>query len=255
MQEQAEGAIDLPNDEPAIVKYMLQYMYTSEYELDPGADSEDSDHFQVYLDWSQDGLTREVRRRLQDGIFYLNHEGMAKLVALVNRKYPDKRVRIHLRHFVISHADDWGQPNQVKRLWLHSSEIGPEFADELLAIIEDPKSKEGDMFHDDPPDDGLLAHAKVYIIADKYDIHGLREFALHKLQKDIVDVPFDAEVKIKTIHHLMDNTTDRDEAIRTLIAEELCGDMDWFGMRTRVQGILDRYPQLRDFCLRYQFQG
>jgi hypothetical protein len=83
--------VDLPEDEPEIVDYMLKFMYGCDYQT---PDPPEADKLCVDFDWVEchDGLSRIIRRKMMEGISSLNAEGMKRLVDFVKAEFPNLEV-------------------------------------------------------------------------------------------------------------------------------------------------------------------
>lgn len=70
--------------------------------------------------------------------------------------------------------------------------------------------------HNDPAD--LLLHAKMYEIADKYDISGLKMLAREKFRRSCVQY-WDNEVFVPAFEYALSTTPDEDQGLRETLIE------------------------------------
>jgi hypothetical protein len=115
-QQKANGAdtLELPQDvcDPEILDHVLQYLYTSDYKIEktpPKTPLVSSMLPRVHFRWRRnnphaDGLKRNVRRQIAEGMQRINQETMAKLVRVVQALFPHlqvcgfeylRRVKVH----------------------------------------------------------------------------------------------------------------------------------------------------------------
>ncbi|KAF2676506.1 hypothetical protein K458DRAFT_351773 [Lentithecium fluviatile CBS 122367] len=235
-KEKDESTIDLPEDDPEIIRLMLDFLYTLDYDAHDDSDTDDRHSVSLWFAWSEsDSLTRSERRKLQEGLFQMNDEGMQKAILATNVTFPN--LKESGRRF----------------LHVHSSEIQSAYINTISSILEDTTSTSGEKFYAQDYEDSAPIHAKLYYIGDKYHIPGLQKLALTRLKKDIENRSLDDSVVTKSLHILMDNTPEEDEKARMLVAQYLHRDMHRFGIRARNQGFFQKYPDMYEHCLRHQF--
>jgi hypothetical protein len=93
----------LPEEDPETVKRILEFLYTHTYSTGDGdQDSDDepgTDKMGVWFVWDEDRLSRNQRRKLQEGLYEINEEAMQDLLRLLQTFYPSIEVPpTELRH-------------------------------------------------------------------------------------------------------------------------------------------------------------
>jgi hypothetical protein len=145
------------------------------------------------------------------------------------------------------------QPDSENDLNINSIMITRRIFEEVMKLYNIPNSKEGNPQYKLTEIDVVMMHAKLYCAGDKYDIAGLQEIAMiglsEKLPCEILEAYFHGII----IPYLMVNTPSSDHSLRMFIAEQIYNDMDRFGIRPCVREILDHFPELNDYCIRYEF--
>jgi hypothetical protein len=92
-QEQSESIIRLPEDDPEIIRLMLDFLYTLDYDAHDDSDTEEAHSASLWFAWAErDSLSRSDRRKLQEGLFRMNGDAMSKAILVTNEKYPDVKV-------------------------------------------------------------------------------------------------------------------------------------------------------------------
>jgi len=135
-----------------------------------------------------------------------------------------------------------------------SSKITTEVFNQIIQLYNLPKSKEGKPYYQTPDPDPTMIHAKMYAAGDKYDIARLQEIAMTSLKECLDGREVEADPEGLAIQYLMANTPSSDRSVRKFIAKQIYQDMDWFGIRPCVREILHDFPELNDYCIRYQFK-
>jgi hypothetical protein len=183
---------------------------------------------------------------------------MIQLVDLVKQTFPDLEVR-YRQYIARAFYYRRRQRNKNGGFTVYSKSLEIPVAEKFANLLEQSElttevaqtAVSAEPFYDDTFDNGLLIHANLYCIADKYDISGLQELAWSKFEAALPgEYTLEFKIAREAIRFLMDNTPERDTKVRLFIAWLLCGDMDNFGRRQFVGGFLDQYPELKDYCLR-----
>ncbi|KAF2656477.1 hypothetical protein K491DRAFT_596844, partial [Lophiostoma macrostomum CBS 122681] len=197
-KEAAQSKVDLPEDDPEIVGYMLQFVYTCDYNgsYNTPQDFEDSARA-IIFDWDEhhDDLSRILRREMMEGIGKLNEKGMARAAELT----------------------------------------------------------EGEKFYLCEGSTQLMTHAKLYCMGDKYQVRGLQDAALEKLEYHFHDHLFELRNTYEVIQLLLHNTPESDQTIRDFIVQKVRSDMSTFGVRPDVQSLLDETPGLAAMIIRAEY--
>ncbi|KAF2676505.1 hypothetical protein K458DRAFT_396942 [Lentithecium fluviatile CBS 122367] len=163
---------------------------------------------------------------------------------------------VHLRfYWDLSHDDLTPNPNatEAQHAWIKSPDISPAFANGLLEILEAPASRTGIPFlrASDTAHLNLLLHAKVSIMAKKYEIQGLRALALHKLVRGCTGSVTTAHAALQ---YLMTHSPATNQEVREIIAKEVFWHVDTYGWNEEIVKILEEYPVLYKYTLRTAFE-
>ncbi|KAF2656476.1 hypothetical protein K491DRAFT_596932 [Lophiostoma macrostomum CBS 122681] len=190
-KEAEENSIDLVDDEPQMVKLMVQYLYELEYTL-PG-------HLTAPSRISQDPIIS----------------------------------------FKVTPTS-----NKAEEAWEEAFAIGiagldKEAMDEACTRIVDKRLN-------------LLTHAKMYILADKYQILGLKKLSLQKFNQH-PSFCFGNEDFEQAARLVYENTLDTDLELRQIIANLAHRDLKNRGITGDIQAFLNSVPELAVCILAKQF--
>lgn len=241
LQDKEDEVVDLPEDDPEVVERMLNYIYTNEYNLVRGSCKK---HFcegpHISFQWEQygDGANRAERLKVHNALKRMSYRVLKNFLdtwfshSVLHNQRSDC-IFLDSRYIVGSHS----RPTKVKAF--HDAAINPSNdANDLL--LYDNRNIGLSLFN--------TTNAEMYLMADKYDIPGLRDLAYDKLDSSI-GVP----VQPSLVQFLMENTPDTDKKIRHLLGEKIHMDMDLFGVRDEIQEILDYYPELGKYAFDVAF--
>jgi hypothetical protein len=186
-QESEEGQIDLPEDEPAIVKLLIQYLYEGEYDPKlPDNDCMDDVHEIVYTGHRNSSYHYKFPHSCKTSP---NSRCTTPYVCAHHRCdidpcYPGKCV-----DFVCKHCC----PNAVL-----------------------PPAQGGAT--------QLLLHAKMYEISDKYDVIGLKELAREKFLRATAKF-WDDENFAPTAYYAFTTTPEQDQGLRDIVSNIISAHM------------------------------
>jgi len=147
LQESEESNIDLPDDEPAIVKLLVQYLYTGNYDVPEYG--------------------------------YTCSENCSESICL---------------HHEFGH--------QCRN------------ACKIFACVD------GCPNNDNSSVDDLLVHAKMYEIADKYNITGLKELSSKKFSAGC-KLHWNSDIFAKAAHYALSTTVDEDKGLRDVVSDTI----------------------------------
>lgn len=188
-QESEESKVDLPEDEPATIKLLLQYMYEGEYEPK-----------------LPDGLS--TKQNWREG-----HGDPAKRFTVVGTKMTPY-------HYRFPHTCIGTCPNQYQVCQHHECRQSTcrEHCVDFVCKICCPHASAGVAL---PPADGdatqLLLHTQMYEIADKYDVSGLKEMAREKFLRACFEY-WDDEHFAPAAHYAFSTTPEDDFGLREIIS-------------------------------------
>jgi hypothetical protein len=188
LQESEDGKIDLPEDEPAVVKLLMQYLYEGEYEpLLPDTESSGT---------------------------------IGKAVAKATAPRPDKAP--NGRYY------NYGFPHTCVK---HYAQTCPHHncADMRNYWIEDWNCDACNPLTPPVPSlngtsDQLLTHAKMYEIADKYDVMGLKDLVKAKFTRACQNF-WDDPAFAKAAYHAFSTTPGHDKGLRDIISKTIADHM------------------------------
>jgi hypothetical protein len=112
------------------------------------------------------------------------------------------------------------------------------------ALDEKPPAKEPN----------LVLHTKVYALADKYLIDGLKAVALEKFRED-VKTSWSTEEFLKAIEVAYTSTLDRTVGMRHVIVSTICDNEHWLLNRDSVKQCLRDTPDLAYDVLMHRHQN
>ncbi|KAF2846094.1 hypothetical protein T440DRAFT_511103 [Plenodomus tracheiphilus IPT5] len=198
-KESQSGTIELPEDEPAVVKLLVQYLYEGEYEpLLPANDRAGTMHAAI----------AKPRRPTVDDKGNVYNYGFPHYCGLLGRK---------------CHAPNLCPHHTCKMEYLNG--YGCNFRCQAFICAEcnnppqpPPPSLNG-------TSDQLLTHAKMYEIADKYDIVGLKDLVKEKFSRSCKHFWNDEEFAVAA-HYAYSTTPDEDKGLRDIVSTTISSHME-----------------------------
>jgi hypothetical protein len=197
-KEAESGVINLPEDEPEIVKLLIQYLYEGEYEpLLP--DSESS----IAPPPVKIGAPRPIRS--PDGDIY-------------SYNFPHT-CRGNAHSYICPHHTcivSTGSPYRI-----HSCtkrDFNNFNCEECKPTTPPLPSLNGKA-------DQLLLHAKMYEYADKYDVSGLKDLAIEKFSRSCKHFWNKDEFSVAA-HHVFSTTVDKDKGLRDIVSATISAHME-----------------------------
>ncbi|KAH7091651.1 hypothetical protein FB567DRAFT_546358 [Paraphoma chrysanthemicola] len=184
-KEAAEGIIELPDDDPEIVEHMLQYMYERDYRL-PSEDVHGPHWIRPLYSTSVD----------LDRLHWDLENLMWRCSTPVIQMLLDRE------------RDPLKQVNQPQS---NSSEY-------IAALMSLAQSYSLPLGTED-----LSIHAKLYAIADKFFVKGLKDAAREKFEKSIRDT-FASKHFYDAVDIVFSTTPDHDAGLRDLLAERIMAE-------------------------------
>jgi hypothetical protein len=206
-QEAADAKVDLPEDDPAIVTLLIQYIYEAEYE--PML----VDSRKAFVTLVPAETTPVVRVNKQRGYHYTfphSCDGPCDNARVCHHHNCNSTCGHDCSNFVCTLCCTWwGKPAIVK---------GAEHAAELLL------------------------HAKMYEIGDKYDVEGLKELAQEKFSW-ACSVYWDSEYFAPAAHYAFSTTPDEDTGLRDVVGETLFDHINLVD-KPEVEAVLNEFNGL-----------
>jgi hypothetical protein len=95
-------------------------------------------------------------------------------------------------------------------------------------------------------------HARLYVIADKYDVKGLKAAAAEKFEEGIKDMDLGSAL-FKTAEFVYSSTPDGDWRLRDAVVRQFSELFDDFGMPDRADNFLSRLPELAHGILQVKY--
>ncbi|KAH4862491.1 hypothetical protein HBH75_015400 [Parastagonospora nodorum] len=220
-KEAEEAKIDLTEDDPEIVEYMLRFMYERNYRLPsddmPGPHWVD---FNLEILAKDSSITKQKTLRESEVICYEHSSEAMKTLREefpgLLEKYQGKVLRI-------------GRIVRLFKLKHDVIEIVNGYWDEKSETYRQPSS---------PPagDKDLNIHAKIYALADKYFVKGLKALACEKFE-ECLKASFAARSFYEAIDIVFTTTPDTDTGLRDLAAKRVSEEKQKY--------CLDANPDLR----------
>ncbi|KAK1489114.1 hypothetical protein CTAM01_11263 [Colletotrichum tamarilloi] len=91
----------------------------------------------------------------------------------------------------------------------------------------------------------FLAHAKLYLVANKFSITELKRLCLHKLRQSLLHAPRTDEMlraTTDTIRHVYLNVQSRDDDLRKLLVHFCLTDTQWMMRNNNLDPVLESVP-------------
>ncbi|KAI4659343.1 uncharacterized protein J4E78_005770 [Alternaria triticimaculans] len=192
-QESESGTVDLPKDEPAIVKLLIQYLYEGEYEP-------------LLLDG--ESSLAPASAKVNDTRPKHNHNGLA-----YSYDFPHTcdTNNICSSSFVCPHHTchhtNWSLCCANRK---YTCEMCNRAAPSLPSLNGQA--------------DQLLLHSKIYEYADKYDVIGLKDLAIEKFSRSCKHFWDKDEFSIAA-HHVFSTTVDTDKGLRDIVSATIGAHM------------------------------
>ena len=212
VQETEQGSVDLPEDEPAIVKLMMQYIYEGEYE--PALpDNELGDSTKVPASPApspplRDRMGRRIRPAVSETPQSLPHSCGTYGFACSERE-PCKHhtCGAHCLFTCVSFTCVYGC-----------------FVPTALPAQ-------------------LMVHAKLYEIADKYDVLGLKELVIEKFKRACHSFWNDPSFAAAA-HHVFSTTPEHDKGLRDIVLKTIAEHMAELVKKPEVEALLTEFNGL-----------
>ncbi|KAF1953421.1 hypothetical protein CC80DRAFT_477970 [Byssothecium circinans] len=199
LDETEKNMIELPHDEPAIIKLLIQFLYEGEYDPVVTLNSPPSKNF-------REALTKHLTQlKLMDK----NQEysfAMPHTCALIN---PTSLQSCDSKSVCPHHTCKTCKKN------CHSN--CKNFMCGTCMFVEPTEIPDT---VDGPPEQ-LLIHAKMYEIGDKYGVDGLKGLAQKKF-KIVCEKHWDDDVFAKAAHHAFSTTVEEDQGLREVVRDTIC---------------------------------
>jgi hypothetical protein len=112
-----------------------------------------------------------------------------------------------------------------------------------------PESTQGTPWYIEDDNTGELLHAKLFVIANYYEIKGPCDLGLYRLFADW-NRSFESKEKREAVHFFTQNKTPSDTSMCMAVAQALVADTRRFGVRLGAREIIERYPLLEDYMLK-----
>ncbi|KAF2868252.1 hypothetical protein BDV95DRAFT_161087 [Massariosphaeria phaeospora] len=214
-KEREDGIVDLPEDETEIVKYMIQYMY-------------EQDYYAANADFIS-----PIPLRFR-----------AESVGGPNPNLDQQQLQRYLDQF------DWRSAANRDAIDANphnlSTTVPPDWSTDLFPTgkLEDSISPAGS--------DILAPHAKVYAIADKYNVKCLKQAAVEKF-KTTLDEFFTGIEFYEAVTIVYTTTPHTDIVLRDIVAQRTADEKGRYAMYPLLDHHLQELPDLAYRVLRCQY--
>ncbi|KNG50713.1 hypothetical protein DDE82_003395 [Stemphylium lycopersici] len=216
-KETEQGQVDLPDDEPFIVKLLIQYIYEGEYE----PCLPDDDYSSVVATETKPTSKKKHRN---------SHT--------YNYGFP---------HSCLPYRYSCNDPNVCPH---HTcgSHCGYQCAEFTCATCKpNPPTIQG-------PPDQLITHAKMYEIADKYNVTGLKELVKEKFNRACQNFWDDANFAIAA-HHAFSTTPETDKGLRDVVSKTIAEHMEALVKKPEVETLLTEFNGLAFRLLKMKMEA
>ncbi|KAF2107726.1 hypothetical protein BDV96DRAFT_505827 [Lophiotrema nucula] len=227
-KEGQEQLVNLPKDDETAVGYMIQYMYGLDYDI-PG--STDDLKGRIMVHWGTGAGTQHGECTK-----------CAEYNSRQKRDLDDYLSNIHQR------SDEEAEEfNRMNNRVLVLKPCDPHYAKTLHQIADgfERKRKAGALpttqapkFHHD-----ILTHVRVYIMAEKYIIQGLKDTAMEKIKKIILFAHLTNPIW-EALELIFKETPHNEGKLRWLAAQRIEQELISYGMYTKLQEFLWSTPDL-----------
>jgi len=212
-KETNEASIDLPDDEPAIVKLLIQYIYEAEY----------------------DPVFHEGETGTEYGDVTHAYRGLSKAQVMRMKKKKATTAVVWKLSSVFPHTCeyDWEGLGCSKELCEHH--VCGENCDGYCSdyICDRCSQLPGHT----PGSEQLLIHAKMYEIADKYHVVGLKELVLEKFSQACQKY-WNEPCFAAAAHHAFSTTPDNDLGLRDIVSLTIATHMTELMKKPEVEALL-----------------
>ncbi|KAH3919350.1 hypothetical protein HBI56_025590 [Parastagonospora nodorum] len=213
-KEATEGKIDLPEDEPKIIKLLIQYLYEGEYE--PRL----SDASPIATAPRGDMSHREVVRTDNYNTGY-------------DRKYA----------YSFPHTcDSNGHCTKLCICPHHICCNACGYSCRDFICDKCTRSTLPKTFPATGPPEQLLIHAKMYEIADKYDVVGLKDLVLEKFKRACVSF-WDHDIFSIAAHYAFSTTMENDKGLRDIVSGTISEHMELI-QKAEIQTLMTEFNGL-----------
>ncbi|KAF1945593.1 hypothetical protein EJ02DRAFT_368897 [Clathrospora elynae] len=224
-KEAIEDKIDLPEDDPEIVAHMLRFMYERDYRL-PSEDVP-GPHW-TRLVWSRtDAAIEKKEVRIIENFLWEWVTPTYLLEAHPERKQTSNGKVLQMRY---------------GSLRFH------EFAEQIEAIHNDKQKAQWPVCAHD-----LSTHAKLYSIAEKYFVKGLKVTVREKF-KACLNSSFAGKTFYHAAEIVFSTTSDTDTGLRELVAKRVFEEKEKYGLDANedLNEALKAIPDLAYWVMRYE---
>ncbi|KAH4006823.1 hypothetical protein HBH70_201060 [Parastagonospora nodorum] len=213
-KEATEGKIDLPGDEPKIIKLLIQYLYEGEYE--PRL----SDASPIATAPRGDMSHREVVR-----------------TDTYNSNYG--------RNYTYSFPHTCDPTGGCSKLCIcphHICRTTCSYSCRDFICDKCTRSTLPKTFPATGPPEQFLIHAKMYEIADKYDVVGLKDLVLEKFKRACVSF-WDHDIFSIAAHYAFSTTMENDKGLRDIVSKTISEHMDLI-QKAEIQTLMTEFNGL-----------
>ncbi|KAF2279653.1 MFS general substrate transporter [Westerdykella ornata] len=232
---QSEVTLD---DDPTIVKYMLQYIYGHDYEVPSDSSAlwkqvrvayhgkEDDDDSGSWWDDGFEGTDRQMRKIWRAFFGCLTERQRVEAIEMMKLEIPF-----------------WEEGDLVN---VNSSPVSV-----ALKSIASHFDMHDYQLYNPPHYKDIYDHARVYALGDKYELFGLKYCAARKFQKSCGHLAGGKAFR-KIAQYVFSSTSDSDRGLRDVIIAELHEELRVAGMTKWSHALLQDIPELSYQLLRYQ---
>ncbi|KAL6157462.1 hypothetical protein ACJBU6_05013 [Exserohilum turcicum] len=214
-RESNNSTIDLPKDEPAIIKLLIQYLYEGEYDhsLPNGKN---------YFSAKSDPKTPV--KAGQKGL--KSKQSIINMIPFPHTCSQDDQAQIFGQSWCVDH----------QCITYCCRKCGNFICPECHSHI-----KETARFHD--PAEQLVTHTKMYEIADKYNVVGLKDLVIEKFSRACEQFWYDTYFAIAA-HRAYSTTPDNDRGLRDIVCKTIAQNMGALIKKPSVEALLTEFKGL-----------
>ncbi|KAF2440105.1 hypothetical protein P171DRAFT_448040 [Karstenula rhodostoma CBS 690.94] len=239
--ETSTGVLDLPEEDPEILGYMIQFLYNSDYEL---PSDKDSGPWWVRPDW------RKARK--SDMLMWCT--GL-QLDEPEVKRHIDNLCWIFSPRFMTQLMEAHPRLKEVPRSKV-STVDGATFQPVLDLLTKLFSANKNDIYIlDYPPaanSHNAWIHAHLYAIADRYDLPTLKETAAGRFEKSLKSMFSGIEFH-EAVGVAFTTTPDTDTTLRQMVAKHIYEEKSIYGWYSQLDACMGEVPGLAHHVCKYEW--
>ncbi|PVI05414.1 hypothetical protein DM02DRAFT_686347 [Periconia macrospinosa] len=234
-KEAAESRIDLSHDDPEVIKLMIQYFYELDYKVENEARMPALGLILIHKlsECSKDEL--QNRRELMIALGKLSTISFDSLEEKILDMWD-------CSHDIFDGTAEFNDDQIVDFL----------YQAKMLAAEDNRHMRQpwatATLFH------SFAIHVKVYAIAHKYFIDGLKNLAIQKFSAQVPEIALSWNF-LDVIDEVYTTTADVDDGLRMAVAQWISNVIEGFGLMPALEDKLNQFPQLAVHLMKLRYKN